>query len=230
MPVNSLQVALRHYQSGNIAEASRQLSDLVKSEPAHAEAWHLLGLIDFATGNLTDAVKHFHQAVKLERSAKYLTNLGSAWHALGETREAADCFEQAVTANPHHAEARTYLGIIRLQQGRLDDAEACFQAALLDNPKETQALLNLGNVFHERSQLDQAAEQYERALSCDPDYAEALLNLGAVRFNPNCAQRRERKRLLPCLSDWQSVTWSQAGGADDSNSLSDTRRWRNRRT
>src|SRR5712691_3103647 len=48
--------------------------------------------------------------------------------------------------------------------------------------------------------------------------------------SPNCAQRHEPKRLLPCLSDWQSVTWSQAGGADDSNSLSDTRRWSNRRT
>ena len=180
-PADSFSTALRQFQNGQIAEAQQRLNDIVQVDPQHAEAWHLLGLIEYQKASFEGAVKHFHRAVQIENhSAKYLTNLGSAWHALGETREATGCFERAIAVDPHCAESQTYLGIIRLQQGDLDGAESCLQAALLDAPQSWQARLNLGNVFRDRYQLDQAAEQYELALSIESDSAEALLNLGEL--------------------------------------------------
>lgn len=182
-PANSYSTALKLFQSGQFVEAQRRLGDVVKSNPQQAEAWHLLGVIEFHQSNFEAAVKHFHRAVQIEEcSAKYLTNLGSAWHAAGDLSKATDCFERAVTADPHCAESQTYLGIIRLQQGDLDAAESCLQSALLDAPQSWQARLNLGNLFRERRALDQAVEQYELALSIEPDSAESLLNLGELRM------------------------------------------------
>lgn len=180
-PVDSFHTALKLFQNGQFVEAQRRLADVVKSDPQQAEAWHLLGVIEFQKSNFNDAVKHFHRAVQLEDcSAKYLTNLGSAWFALGDVSKATDCFERAIAADPHCAESQTYLGIIRLQQRDLDAAEACLQTALLDAPQSWQARLNLGNVFRERRELDRAAEQYEMALSIELDSAESLLNLGEL--------------------------------------------------
>ncbi len=194
-PANSFSTALKLYQSGQFVEAQRRLVDVVNSDPQQAEAWHLLGVIEFQKSNFEAAVKHFHRAVQIEeRSVKYLTNLGSTWHALGDVAQATDYFERAVAADPHCAESQTYLGIMRLQQGDLDAAETCLQTALLDAPQSWQARLNLGNLFRERREFDQSAAQYELALSIEPDSAEALLNLGEL-----CMEQGRSADAIPHL-------------------------------
>ena len=98
------------------------------------------------------------------------------------------------------------MGILRLQQGKLDEAEPCLQAALEQSPTSWQARLNLGNVFRERSEADAAIEQYEAALAISPDCAEALLNLGELlveqcRFADAIPHLRRASELRPRVAE-----------------------------
>ena len=65
-PVNDFDAALRQFQNGHLVEAQRRLENIVPIEPENAEAWHLLGLIEFQKSNFTDAVKLFRRAVQIE--------------------------------------------------------------------------------------------------------------------------------------------------------------------
>ena len=81
---------------------------------------------------------------------------------------------------PDYAEALNNLGIVWLEQSKLEDAVTCFRRSLQLNPGYVKAHNNLGNALKEQSKLDNAISCYRRALRLDPNYADAHNNLGAV--------------------------------------------------
>ena len=79
---------------------------------------------------------------------------------------------------PGLAEAHNNLGVILLEQQKIDEAQARFEQAIALNPHYAEARNNLGSLFGQNNQLEAAAAQFEQALLVRPDYPEALNNLG----------------------------------------------------
>jgi len=98
----------------------------------------------------------------------------------GEHAAAERAFRQALEAAPDSAVARSKLGVVLAQQGRLDEAIAEFSKALSLRPTYAPAYSNLGNAYREKGMLSEALVAYERALAIDPDYAIAHQNLGIL--------------------------------------------------
>jgi len=99
-------------------------------------------------------------------------------HQAGRLAEAEALYRQILTAQPKHADALHFLGVIAQQAGRYDlGAEWIRQAILLD-PNNPAAHSNLGEACRHLGRLDEAIAAYRRALELQPDLPEIHYNLG----------------------------------------------------
>jgi predicted TPR repeat methyltransferase len=94
--------------------------------------------------------------------------------------EAEVVYSRILEAEPYHAHALHYAGVLAHQQGRSADAVALIQKSLGLVPDRPDYYNNLGIVLQGMSRFDEAIEAYQRAIALDPSHANAHSNLGVL--------------------------------------------------
>jgi tetratricopeptide (TPR) repeat protein len=151
-------------------------------EPNNADALHLLGMVEYASGRHETAVALIGQAIRSRpQVAAFHNNLGNALLAAGKAEEACLALEEALRLAPAYAEAMVNYGNALQRLRRWDEAVAWLVRALELRPELAEAYNNLGNALAGKGDLEGAAVCLTEALRRKPDYAEALLNLAHVR-------------------------------------------------
>jgi tetratricopeptide (TPR) repeat protein len=118
-------------------------------------------------------------------------------HQAGRLVEAAEIYQQILRAEPNHADAVNFLGMIAHQTGQLDVAAACWRKTLTLKPDFAQAHYNLGLVLKDLGRFDEAIACWRRAVELQPDSAPTHNNLGNVL--------RERGRLDEAVACYRRV-------------------------
>ena len=103
-----------------------------------------------------------------------------ALHRAGKLLEAKRIYQAILAADPGHAVALHFLGVLYHQSGQSDRAIAAIQRAIALAPDYADAHNNLGNVFKETNQLEPAFRAYRRVVELIPTHADAWNNLGVV--------------------------------------------------
>ena len=110
----------------------------------------------------------------------------------GSWKNAARCYEQALTAEPRRVDARLRLGHVEMKQGRFEAARRELQplvsADSVASPVvQAFAHLFLGEIDSRQSRPDKAIEEYRAALAAEPRLqtaslalAHALLHAGRI--------------------------------------------------
>jgi protein O-GlcNAc transferase len=99
-------------------------------------------------------------------------------HRAGRLAEAETLYRQILAAQPKHAEALHFLGVIANQVGRHDLALDWIRQAIALDPNNPVAHSNLAEACRTLGRLDEAMAACRRALELNPDYPNAHLNLG----------------------------------------------------
>ncbi len=204
---DTLQRALRHHQAGQLAQAEPLYREILRAQPRHADALHLLGVLAHQVGQHAPAADLIRQAIRENpRSAGYHCNLGEAQRALGRPDDAARSYEAALQLQPDYLEALINLATVRKAQGRLADALAACTQALRVNPRHPGAHNNLGNILRAQDRTAEAAAAYRTAVQLRPDYADAHCNLGhALRdlreLDTAAASYETAQRLDPAAAE-----------------------------
>jgi tetratricopeptide (TPR) repeat protein len=123
-------------------------------------------------------------------------------HRSGWLAEAEGLYLQVIQADPTCADAWYNLGVVALQQGRLDAAEASLQKAIQLRPQYAEAHSNMGTVFLFQGKTDRAIDCYQSALRLQPGLADAHCNLGKAyqdlrRYPEAAASARRALELAP---------------------------------
>ena len=169
------------HQSGQLARAQAFYRQVLKMQPGHFDALHLLGVIAFQTEHPAQAVELIGRAIELDPgNAAAYNNRGTALQDLQRLDEALDSFDHALGIKPDYAEALNNRGNMLLELGRSDEALESIDRALQLKPDYAQAWNNRGNVLQDLKRLPEALESIDHALTLKPDYAEALNNRGNV--------------------------------------------------
>ena len=87
-------------------------------------------------------------------------------------------YSEALRINPMHVMAHNNLGIVLINQGRLDDAIRHFSEALRMNPGNAGTLNNLGMALRNQGKINEAIKHFSEALRINPEYAEVHNRLG----------------------------------------------------
>lgn len=101
-------------------------------------------------------------------------------HQAGRLNEAERLYLQILQADPHHADALHFLGVLAHQIGRHDMAVDLIGRAIAQNGRVPAFHNNLGNALKAQGKLQEAAASYAGALAHSPNHVGALFNLGLV--------------------------------------------------
>jgi protein O-GlcNAc transferase len=203
---NSLQMAMDLHQAGQLAQAEQLYRQILRGNPRHPDALHLLGLIAHQAGQHETAIGTMSQAIAIDGAQPfYHGNLGEAYRALGRTAEARACYERALQLDPMFGAAHYNLGLL-LEVSRPAEAQRHFERSIGLQPDFSPAYTKLGNVLRAQAKPAEAVEAYRVALRCQPADGEALNNLAVAlvdlkRFPEALASLEQALRVIPHSAD-----------------------------
>ena len=177
----TLHESLKLHQSGELERAEQIYREILRVDPQHADALHLLGVIFHQRNENEKAVESIRRAVSVNRNvSQYYCNLGIACHALNRFDDAIAGFEKSLRIDPGNAKTRFNLGKTFESAGNNAEAQKQFRQAVRLQPDFVEAHFNLANAIHNLGRLDESVEAYREALDLSPQTAEIHNNLGTV--------------------------------------------------
>jgi tetratricopeptide (TPR) repeat protein len=111
-----------------------------------------------------------------------LQGLGNCYSCVGNSTQAEQCYEKAASLGPDEPEPYVGLGIVALQENRLEDAEIAFRVACRLDSNCAKAYAGQAMVAQQKGNYEQAFEMYLKCLELDTDNLTALLGL----FQTSC--------------------------------------------
>jgi predicted O-linked N-acetylglucosamine transferase (SPINDLY family) len=176
--LDSLVIALEHHHAGRLSAAEQVYRQILARDPHQADAWHLLGVVEYQFGNYLPAAEYIDRAIALQPlRAEFHCNLGAVKQALGTAGPAVACYRRAIELNPQYATAHSNLGNVFKDLGQLDDAVACYQRALQLQPGMSLVHNNLAVALSGQGRLEDAIVSYRQALDLDPESVQTHSNL-----------------------------------------------------
>ncbi len=173
--------ATQALQSGRLNAAEADFRELLRLDPANAEAHNRLAIVFQEKGKTRAAIDHLKKALALRPgSAEIVNNLGITELHLNDLDSAQRSFEQAIALNPGFAAAHHNLGLIFKKRRDWDRAIICFNRAIALVPGYYAAHLNLGDALRDSGRTDEAIAQYQRLVGLAPKSRDARLSLAAT--------------------------------------------------
>ena len=192
-----------HFAAGSalIDQEKQAKNDLAKAPADQREA---------AKQKLTDlseqAAKEFQEAAKnlgeKDTNAPLVWfKLGEAYDTAGRNEEAAQAYQQAISAKPDVPGYYNNLGNVLARGGKIDDAKAAYtKSAELDPPNAATAWRNFGISLYNANRLADAIEPLQKATELDPKSAQAWYLLGAsllMKMTTKKVGDKEEVQLAP---------------------------------
>ena len=173
--------AIAFHQAGDLDAAEQQYRNILATNPSHADALHLLGLIYYAREEYEQAVAMVRQAIDLApQNGVYFFNLGNIYKDLGHAQAAEHAYLNATSVEPNNAEYFYVLADMLDSIGEGARAVEYYERAVELEPDDAALQLELGTCYQGQNQLDAAVSHYHAALALDPALAPAHNNLGGI--------------------------------------------------
>jgi tetratricopeptide (TPR) repeat protein len=180
-PAQVLGEAVELQRRGQLREAEKIYSRLLKALPDHFDALNLLGGIKLQQGRMGEAQRLFAAAVKANpQSAHAWCNLGQSLHALKRVQEGLECLDRACAFAPSDMSILNQHANVLMSLDRWADAIAEFQKVLEHMPQHVQARLNSGVARAALGLAEPAIADFDAVLALAPDHPGAHYNRGVV--------------------------------------------------
>jgi predicted TPR repeat methyltransferase len=125
---------------------------------------------------------------------------------------AGDLYRRILEADPDHAAAVHFSGVLAHQEGRSEQAIALMERSLQLEPDHADWHSNLAIVLKDRLRVDEAVAACRSAIAIDPDHANALNNLGVLlRAQGDFAGAEDAYRAAIRVSPEHSDAWTNLG-------------------
>ena len=106
------------------------------------------------------------------RNADLLIQTAKIYESTHQFKQAADYYQQAVTADPKNLAAQTELASCLYYNGDVDGAIAQLQKTLTQDPKNADSLFNLGMIsWQGKNDVNAALSAWQKLLKTNPDLA-----------------------------------------------------------
>jgi tetratricopeptide (TPR) repeat protein len=172
------------HRSGHLDEAAQLYNRVLRRNPKHPDALHLLGMICVQTGQIERGASLLRQAVRANPNfAAAHAHLGMALWRANRPEEALASYDAALALKPDYVEAHNDRGIVLSALGRHEDALASHDKAIALKADYADGHYNRGVQLHHLTRPEDAVASQERAIALRPDYAEAHNNRGTALYD-----------------------------------------------
>ena len=172
------QWGLEFYKTGRKHLAQSWCERILHKKFDHADALHLLGIVQSDFGLKEQSCENLKKAVNLvPDNPEYWLNLSNVEHDLHHYEEAISGYKKVIAIQPDFSEAFRYLGMALKDLGDLEEAEIAFSHAIQLSPKYAAVWNDIGLLKKACEEFESAKVNFEKALEIDPDFFPALYNL-----------------------------------------------------
>ncbi len=174
-----LSQAVAFHQSGMIDNAQILYEEIIRAEPSHFDAIHLLGVIAAQKNNPSKAIRLIGRAIEIyPKNALSHFNLAIALNDLKKHDETIASYKKAISLKPDYAEAHFNLGVLFQNTEKFELAKSSYERSIFYRANYVEAFNNLGAVLLKLEKKQDALACLDKALSLKPDFAEAYNNKG----------------------------------------------------
>jgi len=178
----AIERAMALHRRGQFSQAAQLYNQVLESNPANADAWHLLGVIAHQTGHHERAIEQIKRALEIQpHFPKALNTFGAVLIALKRFEEAVACLQETIDVMPDFDDAHYNLGHALAELGRMEAAAEHSRRSAELNPGVADTHYNLGIALKELGNSADAETSYLKALSIDPKFANAYNNLAVLQ-------------------------------------------------
>lgn len=140
---------------------------LVSYPDAHI-AHNNLGSLAYRRGDLKTAAEEYAASLAIRPNSAAFFNLGQMYAQLKLPDRAMEMYRKALEQNPGDRDALVNLGVLLLQQGRVDESIAVLEQARVVDDRFAPTFFNLGLAYEKAGRRSDAMEAYRRAFVLDP--------------------------------------------------------------
>jgi predicted O-linked N-acetylglucosamine transferase (SPINDLY family) len=222
-------------------EAMPMYRRVLAARPDHFLAWNNLSAALVAAGEFTQAIDAARRAMAIRQDYPPLQrNLGDAHSGLSQWVQAAESYRklldlERLSPGPpgFAADARTRLGVVLKNLGRIDEAIATFRDVINSAPDNLQARDELANLYWQGGDMDMALAECKKTVELFPKSTQAHNALGNVymetgRLTEAIASYEKALQLNPTnfiAHDHNVFSILFHPDYDSARILEETRRW-----
>ncbi len=177
----------------NLPAARAACLEILERDPAHADAYFLLGMIVLAAGSAGKAAALVERATALDpRRAEYHAQLARCRALLREEGQAARAAERALELGVSDPATLDTLGVVWSRLGAHERAVEAFRKAVVLAPDKPGIRHNLAASLRFLGRFEEAEGAYEAALQVAPDFYRAHSALAELGTHTRAANHIER--------------------------------------
>jgi tetratricopeptide (TPR) repeat protein len=197
---------VRLQQQGDLAGARAAYEAALRSDARRIDVLSNLGLVYAGLHDYTRALETFQAALKLAPGQLIvLFNLGVTALEAGRYQEAREALAQVVAGDGSNQQARHFLALALLKQGRLDAGILELERVIAAQPENLDVVYTLCSAYLRTAQLKRAKQLIDGRLA-GQDTAEAHMlrgsyQLAARNYAEAIAELRRAQQLNPALPD-----------------------------
>jgi protein O-GlcNAc transferase len=207
---STLRRAAELHLGGEAIAAEALYVQVLRAQPRHAGALHMLGLMATQAGNAQRACEFIAESIAIDpHQAAAHCNLGNALMTLGRHAAAVEFFDRALALRPRYAIALANRGISLIHLGELEQAIHSLTRALNEAPNSPDTLFNRGLAFGRMARIEEAIADYEGALAVRPGLVEAAFHRAVLLMGLG--------RTTEAIAGFDRVIALQAGHAEALN-------------
>ena len=155
------------------AQSMQHLNDAISQDSTYAEAYYYRGLLNYKSGEYTEAIKDFNSAYQYD-SGLSLTYIykGFALRNMGLLDSAVDNFSTYITLNPNDTSAYSYIlrGKVRSAAGDHTGAINDYDLAIALKPIEEKYYYYRYLSNYKKGKYDQALREIDRTIEINPEF------------------------------------------------------------
>lgn len=176
-----LEEAQQQHRAGRVGEADIVYREILLSDPYHAGAQHMIGVVFLQRGKPLEAEQCFRLAIEQDGGqADFHSNLGNALTAQDRIAEALDCFKGAIELDPCHVAALSNASTASVALGRTSEAKRYCELLIEVAPGDSDARLNLAAAHIEAHETLEAVAVLREGLEIEPENAALQLQLASA--------------------------------------------------
>jgi len=177
----ALLAAVAHHEAGRLAQAEAGYRAILRQDPDHPDAMHLLGVIAQSHGRHAEAAGLIRRALAaMPNFADGHMNLGNALRGQGQLAEAQAAYERAIQIRPDFPLARMNLAMLLNDRAAHAAAEMHARRATELAPGMFMAHVALGAALRGQQRHAEAIAAFRRALIMQPAHPATLCDLASA--------------------------------------------------
>src|SRR5579862_505628 len=178
-PLGLLDRGMSYHRQGRLADAERIYKAILRQQPKHFDALHLLGVVAIQCQQARQGAELIEKAIQLNPDvAGAHSNLGKARRDLKDYAGALKSFDRAILLDPGFAEAHNNRASVLLDLNRPREALASCNIAIDLKPHFAEAYDTRGLALENLGRPEEALASYDKAISLKADFAAAYNNRG----------------------------------------------------